>query len=194
MNDDDPQCAGVLPSHSGACLRRRSAGHHVSAPFGRDAEIQCRAGRKTGQAVTLLTRLVAHAETEDRCPHDRRAELLTEMLFLALDLAGTTWKLALGVANRSRASERFLPAIWAACWTRSPRRNVDSRIAADAPVRSCYEAGRDGFWLHRALRVHGVENVVIDPSAAGAIRADRHARSRCQAREPQAGSARSAEA
>ena len=24
-------------------------------------------------------------------------------------------------------------------------------LAADAPVKSCYEAGRDGFWLHRYL-------------------------------------------
>ena len=24
-------------------------------------------------------------------------------------------------------------------------------LAATAPVRSCYEAGRDGFWVHRRL-------------------------------------------
>jgi hypothetical protein len=34
-----------------------------------------------------------------------------------------------------------------------------------APVRRCYEAGRDGFWLHRWLLAHAVENVVVDASS-----------------------------
>jgi transposase len=32
-------------------------------------------------------------------------------------------------------------------------------------VQSCYEAGRDGFWLHRFLESHGVGNVVIDSAS-----------------------------
>ena len=32
-------------------------------------------------------------------------------------------------------------------------------------VLSCYEAGRDGFWLHRFLAYHGVENMVVDSSS-----------------------------
>jgi transposase len=31
-------------------------------------------------------------------------------------------------------------------------------------VMSCYEAGFDGFWLHRQLEAHGVRNYVIDPA------------------------------
>src|SRR5262249_48491367 len=38
-------------------------------------------------------------------------------------------------------------------------------LPADAPVRTCYEAGRDGFWLHRALRARGIDNVVVDSSS-----------------------------
>ncbi|MBW3631034.1 MAG: IS110 family transposase, partial [Gemmatimonadetes bacterium] len=30
---------------------------------------------------------------------------------------------------------------------------------------SCYEAGRDGFWIHRALRAMGVENLVVDSAS-----------------------------
>src|SRR5437867_12138540 len=30
------------------------------------------------------------------------------------------------------------------------------------PVVSCYEAGRDGFWLHRGLLERGVENRLVD--------------------------------
>jgi transposase len=40
-------------------------------------------------------------------------------------------------------------------------------------VISCYEAGYDGFWLHRALAEHGVRNHVIDPAS---LQVDRRAR------------------
>ena len=38
-------------------------------------------------------------------------------------------------------------------------------LSARAPVYSCYEAGRDGWWLHRWLKEHGVHNIVIDASS-----------------------------
>src|SRR5919199_6137529 len=38
-------------------------------------------------------------------------------------------------------------------------------LAADVPVHGVYEAGRDGFWLHRFLRAHGIENSVVDASS-----------------------------
>ena len=30
---------------------------------------------------------------------------------------------------------------------------------------SCYEAGRDGFWLDRCLHHHGINNVIVDSSS-----------------------------
>src|SRR5262245_46074808 len=38
-------------------------------------------------------------------------------------------------------------------------------LAANASVRSCYEAGRDGFWPHRMLTSIGVTNLVVDSSS-----------------------------
>src|SRR4051794_22344263 len=35
-------------------------------------------------------------------------------------------------------------------------------LPADTAVVSCYEAGRDGFWLHRYLVAQGIDNAVID--------------------------------
>jgi transposase len=49
-------------------------------------------------------------------------------------------------------------------------------LAADGPVRSCYEAGRDGFWLHRWVGAHGVENVVVDSSSIEVNRRARRAK------------------
>jgi len=40
-------------------------------------------------------------------------------------------------------------------------------------VYSCYEAGRDGWWLHRWLRGQGIRNIVVDSSS---IRVERRAR------------------
>jgi transposase len=46
-----------------------------------------------------------------------------------------------------------------------------------ASVVSCYEAGRDGFWLHRCLEAHGITNHVMDSSAIEVSRCQRRAKS-----------------
>ena len=40
-------------------------------------------------------------------------------------------------------------------------------------MSSCYEAGRDGFWLHRWLIEHGIDNIVVDSAS---IEVNRRAR------------------
>jgi transposase len=44
-------------------------------------------------------------------------------------------------------------------------------------VVSCYEAGREGFWLHRFLQGHGITNQVVDSSAIEINRRRRRAKS-----------------
>jgi transposase len=51
------------------------------------------------------------------------------------------------------------------------------RLAEDTPVISCYEAGRDGFWLHRFLVSKGVQNLVVDSSSIEVNRRKRRAKS-----------------
>lgn len=50
-------------------------------------------------------------------------------------------------------------------------------LADDARVVSCYEAGPDGFWLHRWLGSIGVENVVVDSASIQVNRRKRRAKS-----------------
>jgi transposase len=38
-------------------------------------------------------------------------------------------------------------------------------LAKEVAVLSCYEAGRDGFWLHRYLETNGVNNLVVDSAS-----------------------------
>jgi transposase len=87
---------------------------------------------------------------------------------------GTTWKLAFtaGLGQRprvrgiaARALDRLEDEI-----ARAKRRFA---LPATARVVSCYEAGRDGFWLHRALHARGVENHVV---ASSSIEVNRRAR------------------
>jgi transposase len=50
-------------------------------------------------------------------------------------------------------------------------------LEAKARVVSCYEAGRDGFWLHRYLVKEGIENRVVDSSSIEVNRRSRRAKS-----------------
>jgi transposase len=49
-------------------------------------------------------------------------------------------------------------------------------LSVEARVLSCYEAGRDGFWLHRYLVGLGVRNLVVDSSSIEVNRRARRAK------------------
>ena len=50
-------------------------------------------------------------------------------------------------------------------------------LPEDAEVVSCYEAGRDGFWLHRWLLSQRIANVVVDSASIDVDRRKRRAKS-----------------
>jgi transposase len=89
-----------------------------------------------------------------------------EVLYLACELSWNEWKLAFATrpgdnarlkAVRGRDTQALLQEI-----ARAKKR---FGLADDAPVHSCYEAGRDGFWLHRFLESQGINNVVVDSAS-----------------------------
>ena len=99
-------------------------------------------------------------------------------LYVAFELGGSSWKLAAttgpGQAPRlrtmpARALDRTLGEL--------ARAKTRFRLAPDAPVVSCYEAGRDGFWLHHALTAHAVRNHVVDSSSIEVNRRQRRTKS-----------------
>jgi transposase len=93
---------------------------------------------------------------------------------VAFELSAGEWKLACapsgGVAPRLRTL-RGDARLEVARELAQARRHFG--LAATAPVVSCYEAGRDGFWIHRYLTALGVRNVVVD---AASIEVTRRAR------------------
>jgi transposase len=56
------------------------------------------------------------------------------------------------------------------------RRRAAAKLGSVPPVVSCYEAGYDGFWLHRLLTKSGVTNFVFDPASIAVDQRGRRAK------------------
>jgi len=99
-------------------------------------------------------------------------------LDVAFELGSTKWVLActtVGATQRPRVRQ-IAAGDLAALDREFALAKVKLGLAAEAPVRSCYEAGRDGFWLHRWLTGRGVRNVVVDSSSIEVNRRARRAK------------------
>ena len=99
-------------------------------------------------------------------------------LHLAFELSWDQWKLAFTVGHgqspRLRTiGARDLPALLREI-AKAKRR---FGLPHDAAVVSCYEAGRDGFWLHRWLTGQGIANVIVDSASIEVNRRKRRAKS-----------------
>ncbi len=40
-----------------------------------------------------------------------------------------------------------------------------TKLGGPVNVACCFEAGRDGFWLHRVLMAHGIAAYVLEPTS-----------------------------
>lgn len=98
-------------------------------------------------------------------------------LMLAFELGSTKWTLGFTTAPAQRPRVRTMPAGDLPGLVKEIQlAKVRFGLPLDAPVRSCYEAGRDGFWLHRWLIARDVENVVVDSSSIEVNRRARRAK------------------
>ncbi len=86
------------------------------------------------------------------------------VLYTAFELSNKTWKLAFSDGGKVRyvsTDARDLNKLQAQIALARKRFGLKE----DVKVVSCYEAGRDGFWLHRYLLSLGIENLVVDSSS-----------------------------
>ena len=99
-------------------------------------------------------------------------------LYLAFELGQRAWKLgfSVGMGQRPRLCQ-VAPGALGALQQQIARAKRWAGLPAEAPVISCYEAGRDGFWLHRYLLAHGITNHVVDSSSIEVNRRARRAKS-----------------
>ena len=98
-------------------------------------------------------------------------------LYVAFELGSTKWTLGFTTAPAQHARVRVMAAGDLRALEQELRRaKVRFGLALETPVRSCYEAGRDGFWLHRWLLEQGIANVVVDSSSIEVNRKARQAK------------------
>jgi transposase len=87
-------------------------------------------------------------------------------LYMAMELSQKEWKLGFSVGPAQAPRLRSVPGrdlggLMAEIQLARERFG----LGKDVEVESCYEAGRDGFWLHRFLDKQGVRNLVVDSAS-----------------------------
>ena len=95
---------------------------------------------------------------------------------LAIELSKKSWIVAVNTSLSDKISRHTLkPCDGKELLDLCER--IRTRVARETKKRvevvSCYEAGYDGFWLHRLLEAHDIRNYVIDPAS---LQVDRRAR------------------
>jgi len=95
---------------------------------------------------------------------------------LAIELSKKSWIVAVNTPLSDKISRHTLkPSDGKELLDLCER--IRTRVAKETKKRvemvSCYEAGYDGFWLHRLLQAHDIRNHVIDPAS---LQVDRRAR------------------
>ena len=98
--------------------------------------------------------------------HNQEYSTKCAKLYLAFELGKQEWKLGFTIGLGQRPRVRTIDAgdREALQWEIGQAKKRFG-LAQTAAVMSCYEAGRDGFWLHRYLLTSEIENLVVDSSS-----------------------------
>ena len=97
---------------------------------------------------------------------------------MVFELGKAQWKLGLAVPG-GRLSRHTLEggdAEGALRLISKTREKLERQLGRPVQVVSCYEAGYDGFWLHRWLVTRGIDNRVLDPASIQVNRRKRRAK------------------
>ena len=97
-------------------------------------------------------------------------------IFVAIELSQKSWLVTLHSPDRDRMSRHKLEGgdhAGLLALIESIRARAALKLGSAPKVVSCYEAGYDGFWLHRRLSAAGIGCRVVDPAS---LKVDRRAR------------------
>lgn len=96
------------------------------------------------------------------------------VLYMAMELSAGTWVLGFSDGGARRGRIRRIPAGDFAALDleiRLGKQKFD--LLPESKVVSCYEAGRDGFWIHRSLASRSVSNYVVESASIEVARRQR---------------------
>ena len=100
-----------------------------------------------------------------------------EFLYLAFELSRKKWKLGFSDGKMPQVRQVTIEAgDLEACRKEIEKTKQRFGMSGTGRVRSCYEAGREGFWLDRALKAMGIENIVVDAASIEVNRRQRRAK------------------
>ena len=97
-------------------------------------------------------------------------------LYLSFELGDKRWTLTLSDGRRGPSRYTVSAGDQADVLDCIAKARGRYRLPASVPVHSCYEAGRDGWWLHRWLRAQGIDNIVVDSASIEVNRRARRAK------------------
>jgi len=103
----------------------------------------------------------------------------TATLFVALELSQKTWLVTMHSPDRDRISTHKLTGgdhVGLLALIERSRTRAERALGCRPAVVSCYEAGYDGFWLHRLLGAAGITNYVFDPASIAVEQRGRRAK------------------
>ncbi len=97
-------------------------------------------------------------------------------LYMSLELGDRSWKLTISDGRRGPSRYSVEAGDTAAVLDCVAKARARNGVSAEARVHSCYEAGRDGWWLHRWLVENGIDNIVVDSASIEVNRRARRAK------------------
>lgn len=97
-------------------------------------------------------------------------------LYMAMELSDKKWQLVMSDGRRSPSQYTVAAGDKAGVLAAIAKAKRRCGLGATVVVHSCYEAGRDGFWLHRWLLAQGIDNIVVDSASIEVNRRRRRAK------------------
>lgn len=133
--------------------------------------------RETEELMATVATRRTKVSSRVRAAHSAGNGIGELALYLAFELDDEAWKLGFttGLAQRPR-ERRIRPRDKEAIGKEIAEAKRRFGLPASSRVLSCYEAGREGFWLHRFLVAHGVANRIVDSSSIEVNRRARRAK------------------
>jgi transposase len=107
---------------------------------------------------------------------DDRTTKSSSTLYLAMELSKSAWKLAFSTDGQKVRTVAVHGGSVPSVAKQVAAMKAKLGLPATARVLSCYEAGRDGFWIHRQLAALGFENLVVDPASIEVDRREKRAK------------------
>src|SRR4029453_18817679 len=173
--------AAAAPAVTRALSRREQlwTARHGARGSSRRPGSACRSYEAgTGHPATLSSFVPCERSSAmKQAPHQLESTGGGAVLYMALELSARRWQLAFGLGLATPSRRRTIDA--------GDREALRREIAAakrrfalppTVVTRSCYEAGRDAFWVHRLLEAEAVANVVVASASIEVSRRQRRAK------------------